>query len=210
MAESKLISLADIQQFWPISSNIDEDKINAGITRAQQADLQDILGSPLYYELIEDFTSDENPVLDGGDSLGGGLIIDGGNSTEQDDEPITIPQAFTTQKYQDLFQGVDYEYRGHTIYFRGLLPLLCTYAFCRIYDISRVNVVRSGVVTKVTEESDPLQDFQARADKRKALEDSARLEKELLQFLTTKKEDYPLFQYRENIELRTAYNFYRV
>ena len=55
MAERQIIQLSDINEFWPLTKNFDQDKTNANILRAQQADLQPILGSPLYYAFIEDF-----------------------------------------------------------------------------------------------------------------------------------------------------------
>ena len=177
MAEKLIIGLEDINEFWALSKSVEQDKVNANILRSQQADLQPILGSALYYEFIEDF--------------------DG--------------KTFQTPKYDELFKGTTYNYKGNTIYFRGVRPLLSTLAYNRITDTSKVNVVRGGAVVYQVEESEIATDAQVRATKRKAYTDASRLEAELIQFLNTKKTDYPLWNLREvQSQKRTAYNFFRV
>jgi hypothetical protein len=176
MAEQIIIALSDIQEFWPISDNIDEDKINASILRAQQIDLERVLGPPLYHAFIEDY-----------------------NGT-----------SFDTAIYQTLFDGTNYAYNGQDIYFRGVRHLLSVYAYVRIIESHKINVVRAGVTVKVVEESETAEDFQVRAVKRRALDDAIRLEKDLLQYLHTNRTSYPLFKYRVVETEKTAYNFNKV
>ncbi len=57
MAEQLIISYTDVNEFWPLSKHIDNDKIEANILRSQQADLKPVLGDPLYYAFIEDYDS---------------------------------------------------------------------------------------------------------------------------------------------------------
>ena len=179
MAEVKIITSTDIAEFWPITSNIDSDKINAAILRAQQTDLEPILGSYLYYEFIEDYDT---------------------------------VNTFNTPIYQSLFDGGSYTYNNQTIYYRGVRQLLAVYSWIRLTQIIRINVVRSGQVVKIVEESDPLEDFQARADTRKALDEAVRLEKHTLQFLFTNRSDYPLYNIKPDTyqDSKTAFNFTRV
>ena len=177
MAEKQLIFLNDINEFWPLSQNIDQSKINANVMRAQQSDLSPILGSALYHAFIEDF--------------------DGSN--------------FATQIYTDLFYGTDYVFKGNTIYFRGVRPLLSTFAYNRIVDTNKVNIVRNGVAVYSVEESEIATDAQKRETKRTAYSDASRLEGELIQFLNENRATYPLWNTKEiPNQKRTAYNFYRV
>jgi len=177
MAEKQLIQLNDINEFWPLSNNIDQSKINANVMRSQAADLQPILGSALYYAFLEDF--------------------DG--------------SVFATQIYNDLFYGTDYTYKGNSIYFRGVRPLLSTFAYNRLTDTNKVNVVRNGVAVYTVEEAEVATDAQKRETKRTAYTDASRLEGELIQFLNENRSIYPLWNTRDIPgQKRTAYNFYRV
>lgn len=120
--------------------------------------------------------------------------------------------TWDTPAYQTLFDGEPYEYQSSTIYFNGVKPLLCGYAWKRIFINTRINVVEDGQVQKVVEESDYLEDFQMRANERKVIDDTIRLEGELLQYLNTKRNDYPLFNKRTSTsqDNKTSYRFWRV
>ena len=178
MAEQIIITAADIQGFWDLSPNISTTKIDAGILRAQQADLKKILGDYLYFAFIEDF-----------------------NGSNWD-----------TAIYQKLFDGESYTYNGGSIYFNGVKPLLCGYAWRRILISTKINVVEDGQVIHTIEESEHLEDFQARANERKVIDDSIRLEGELLQYLVTKRSTYPLFNTKDNTyqDNKTSYRFNKV
>ena len=176
MAEVAIIQKSDIGTYWNFSTNVDDEKVSAAILRAQQTDLESLLGAPLYYTFIEDF-----------------------NGT-----------TFDTAIYQTLYDGGSYTYQGNTIYFRGIKNYLCVSAFIHLVDIVRINVVRGGQVYKLTEESEYLEDFQIRADTRKAKSDLVRLERDTIQFIEANYSDYPLFKYREYKEMKTAYNFFKI
>jgi len=72
MAEQTIIAKADITAFWDFSTNVDDEKVNAAILRAQQTDLESLLGAPLYYSFIEDYngstfdTTEFQSLYDGG------------------------------------------------------------------------------------------------------------------------------------------------
>ena len=55
MAELRIITRQDIIEFWPNSVNISQDKIDSAILRAQQTDLEPLLGVYLYQAFIEDY-----------------------------------------------------------------------------------------------------------------------------------------------------------
>ncbi len=118
---------------------------------------------------------------------------------------------FDTPIYEDLFYGTTYTFKTNTIYFRGVRPLLATFAYNRLTDTHKVRVTRAGVHIFTVEESEIATDAQVRATKRKAYTDAARYEGELIQFLNEKRADYPLWNTAEaEGQKRTAYNFYRV
>jgi len=120
--------------------------------------------------------------------------------------------TWDTAKYQTLFDGEAYTYENGTIYFTGIKPLLCGYAWRRIFIASRINVVEDGQVRHIVEESEHLQDFQQRANERKVIDDTIRLEHELLKYLTTNRTTYPLFNIKPDTEQdhKTSFRFTKV
>ena len=55
MAEQRIITQADIIEFWPNSVNISQSKLDSAVLRAQQADLEPLLGMYLYHAFINDY-----------------------------------------------------------------------------------------------------------------------------------------------------------
>ena len=55
MAEQNIITKADILELWPISQNINDERVNPFIRLGQQNDLTQWLGEPLYFAFVEDF-----------------------------------------------------------------------------------------------------------------------------------------------------------
>ena len=78
MAEQRIITRSDIIEFWPNSVNIAQDKIDSAILRAQQADLEPLLGIYLYQSFIDDYngstfdTAIYKTLFDGGEYEYGG------------------------------------------------------------------------------------------------------------------------------------------
>jgi hypothetical protein len=58
--------------------------------------------------------------------------------------------------YQNLLKGVAYTYNGQTVYFDGLKPLLANFTLARFVQNNQVNVVRYGIVSKVNQQSQPV------------------------------------------------------
>ncbi len=179
MAEQRIITQDDIIEFWPNSVNISTSKVDSAILRAQQADLEPLLGMYLYQAFIEDY-----------------------NGT-----------TFDTPKYQELYDGKSYTYRGDDRYFRGVRNLLSVYSFVRLIDVAGINLTTSGMVDKITEESEEKEDYQIRSTRRLAKDDAIRLEKDTLDFITTFRSDYELYwkvYSTDKKETRTSYNFFKV
>lgn len=75
---ANLITLADIQAYRPVTSNIPAGRIDPFIAEAQDLDLRPLLGDSLYYQVI-------------GDTSGYADLISGVDYTNDDD--VTIPFA---------------------------------------------------------------------------------------------------------------------
>lgn len=179
MAEQRIIAQSDIIEFWPNSVNISTSKVDSAILRAQQADLEPLLGIYLYQDFIEDYNG----------------------------------VTFDTAKYQELYDGKSYTYRGNERYFRGVRNLLAVYSFVRLIDVSGINLTTSGMVDKITEESEEREGFEIRTTRRLAKDDAIRLEKDTLDFIREFKSDYELYwkvYSTSKKETRTSYNFFKV
>lgn len=59
MAEQNIITKADIAELWPVSKNLNDERVNPYIRLAQQNDLTAWLGEPLYFAFIEDYDGNE-------------------------------------------------------------------------------------------------------------------------------------------------------
>ena len=119
--------------------------------------------------------------------------------------------TFDTAIYQTLFDGESYDYRGNQRYFRGIRHLLSVYSFVRTADISDVNLTESGLVDKVTEESEIREDFQQRNSIRAIKSAAIRLEGDARAYLETKSTTYPLYtKVYSTTEFKTSYNFVKV
>jgi len=55
MSEQIIIAKSDINEYYNIGKNINQDRVDPHIRAAQVQDLQPILGKPLYYAFIEDY-----------------------------------------------------------------------------------------------------------------------------------------------------------
>lgn len=58
--------------------------------------------------------------------------------------------------YQNLLNGVAYTLNGQTVYFDGLKPMVIYFTLARFVQNNPVNIVRYGVVTKVSQQSTPV------------------------------------------------------
>ena len=95
--------------------------------------------------------------------------------------------------YDDLLNGAVYEYRKEDIYFQGVKKALVYYAFARYIKRDGVKFTVAGAVHKVDDFSDPVTD---KTRQRLASDDYANAEAlklEIIQFLNTEIDDYPLW-----------------
>lgn len=121
---------------------------------------------------------------------------------------------FATAKYVSLFKGGTYDYRGDNRYHRGIKHLLAVYSFARLLNISNMVLTESGIVDKITEESETREDFQERYTVMQVRSDSIRLEKDNRDFIEENLNDYPLYNKVYSTDQKhqgkTAYKFFKV
>ena len=118
---------------------------------------------------------------------------------------------FTTPIYQTLYDGESYSYKGNNRYFRGLRHLLSVYTFARLMGISDVNVTTSGMVNKVTEESELRDNPDQRYDIMMVKDDYIGLEKNVLDYILTNIADYKLYHKRYSTDdYKTSFDFTRI
>lgn len=68
MAETALITKADILEFYPIGKNINSERVDPHIIRAQQSELKSFLGDALYYDVVTNPATVPNAkLLNGGE-----------------------------------------------------------------------------------------------------------------------------------------------
>ena len=119
--------------------------------------------------------------------------------------------AFDTQKFIDLWEGVDYDLKGKTVRYYGLQPAISLYAYSRMLDNLQLNATRSGAVTFIDDESEPTEQAQiatkVKSARGQALVYLARADK----FLQEKKVDYPQYQSKESEVINTfSLKFFKV
>ena len=81
--------------------------------------------------------------------LGDGLFYD--LMTEFQDTGDSMYAA-----YQELINGKSYSYNGQTIYFDGIKPMLGYFTLARLVQNHSTNITRFGVVSKVVQQSTPV------------------------------------------------------
>ena len=106
--------------------------------------------------------------------------------------------SFVTQKFVDLWEGVDYINNSKSIRYYGLQPAIALYSYSRMLDNLQLNATRSGAVKFTDEESEPTEQPQisskVKSARGQALVYLARADK----FLNEKKADYPEYQTKES------------
>lgn len=172
--ESTIITKADISDLYDIGANLNDNRINPHILRAQQNDLAPILGEALYYLFVEDY--------------------DG--------------SAFTTAKYINLFNGTNYTLNGKDIYFRGVKPMLVSFAYARLIANNQTFITRGGVVSKDVEASQKLEERIILQKARNAKSDALALQAGLEEYLNNNLSTYP--EYDKTARPKTAFNMTRV
>jgi hypothetical protein len=119
-------------------------------------------------------------------------------------------ENITDQKYVDLLNGTTYVYNGYTIYFNGIKPMLSAYSYARTLKNIDINVSRGSVVSKSSEQSEKHENDLIYRRKTEAESEALRLQKELEQFLDSKKTDYPLWRLGTQEIKRTSFRILKV
>jgi len=110
--------------------------------------------------------------------------------------------------YQNLINGTSYTYAGQTIYFDGLKPMMVYYTLARLVQNNAVNITRFGVVTKVVNQSQPV-DAQVLRQVVNELRSSAQTYKNQVDlFLGQNQTTYPLYQ-GSNQNINTSFKIFK-
>ena len=119
--------------------------------------------------------------------------------------------AFVTQKFIDLWEGVDYVNNGKEIRYYGLQPAISLYAYSRMLDNLQLNATRSGAVTFIDDESEPTEQPQiatkVKSARGQALVYLARADK----FLKENRDDYPQYATKDTeVQQKFSLKFFKV
>jgi len=110
--------------------------------------------------------------------------------------------------YQNLLNGTNYTYNGQTIYFDGLKPMMVYYTLARFVQNNPVNITRYGVVTKLVNQSQPV-DAQVLRQVVNELKSSAQTYKNQVDlFLNQNQTTYPLY-IGSNSNINTSFKMFK-
>ena len=110
--------------------------------------------------------------------------------------------------YQNLLNGTNYTYNGETIYFDGLKPMMVYYTLARFVQNNPVNSTRYGVVTKLVNQSQPV-DAQVLRQVVNELKSSAQTYKNQVDlFLNQNQTTYPLY-IGSNSNINTSFKMFK-
>ncbi len=110
--------------------------------------------------------------------------------------------------YGELINGKSYSYNGQTIYFDGLKPMLCYFTLARLVQNHSNNITRYGVVTKITQQSQPV-DVQVLRQLVNDLKSNAQTYvSQVKQFLSQNQTTYPLYIGSES-NLNTSFRIFK-
>lgn len=105
---------------------------------------------------------------------------------------FTAPDTWATEKYRELFEGVDYVNRGKSIRMHGLQPMLSLFAYARMLDNIQLSVARIGPVMYTEEDtSSPTTQAQIKTKVMNARAMAVNYQEEVREFLDSKRIDYP-------------------
>jgi hypothetical protein len=154
-----LITLSDIKNYKPISSNINTaNKLDVYISEAQHMDLRPLLGDPFYYDLLKDF--------EGSPSL---------------------------NKYQDLYNGCEYQIGNYTFKHEGLKPILAYLTYSRFIISSNDEPTPFGQVQKTNPYSQPVPDKTLQSKSDQAKSGAFSYWEQTLKYLNHNYKKYPLW-----------------
>lgn len=119
-----------------------------------------------------------------------------------------LMQNLTDPKYILLINGGSYDYRGETIFFQGLTPLISAYAYARTVSDNDVFVTAKGNKTKTDPNSTQTSESVVNEKSRQAVSEAVNIGNEVIRFLEQNPTDYPLF--KPKAEIRTSFKFIKV
>ena len=124
---------------------------------------------------------------------------------------FTPPETFATPKFDTLFNGEDYDYRGDTIRYHGLQPMLTMFAYARYLNNLQLYVSRGGPVTYMEADvSEPAVQAQIKTKVIDSRAMAVRYQQEAIQYLDERRiPDYPTWG-RSNIEQNKTFKFIKL
>ena len=175
-----LITVQEIQKVRSIVETIDDvAKIDPYISEAQQVELRDLLGLEFFYKILSVITDHRNHVED---------------FVPTEEAEVYQPTS-EEQKYLLLLNGGNYETsQGHTIQFSGLATVLSYFSYGRFLVNDNVKHTDSGFVFKQNQFSEPIDQKTVSAKHQDARSMALSHWGDVILFLDTKKEDYPLWR----------------
>ncbi|MDX1699874.1 MAG: hypothetical protein R3250_04605 [Melioribacteraceae bacterium] len=158
-----MVTKTEIRGYVPIDNQLQENRLQPLILRAQRENLRDLLGDALYYDLFDNVTDINN---------------------------IASP-------YDDLVNGVAYEYDGDAIQYYGLKPFISFQVATYLLEENDLFIGNTG---NHAYNSDP-QDLRERmsgSQKRLIVSNyqssSVQYQNDIIKFLNEKDSDYPLWE----------------
>ena len=122
---------------------------------------------------------------------------------------FTAPDVWATQKYDDLFNGVDYNSGGKTIRQHGIQPMLTLFTYARVLDNVQLSLARVGPVTYLSEDtSDPTTQAQIKTKIISTRAMAIRYQEEVEQYLRDLSSTYP--EWVDRAAKNKTYQFHKI
>lgn len=102
-------------------------------------------------------------------------------------------QGATYTNYQLLFKGTTYTYGGYTVEHPGLIGYLAYSALARLYANNQINVVKYGLVQKLSDKSEALSDKAVQMAVDELRSNALALQADIVRYLNTNIVTFPLF-----------------
>lgn len=168
MVQAYLVNKTIIAGYEDISMNVNPERINVFVKKAQDLDLKPFMGHAFFFDFIKHFNAD---------------------GTIQSDAP---------QAYKDLLAGKEYtDLNGHYVIFEGIIPALVYWTFARFIEADAFRFTATGPVAKRHDDADRLtaSEISKLVNQQRSVANAHA--NEIEKFLWDNKGDYPLWKYSE-------------
>lgn len=118
---------------------------------------------------------------------------------------MTTPAATA---YAELLNGKTYTYNGETIYFEGIKPLIVYFFLARFIQNNAINITRFGVVSKVINQSQPVDAQVIRQVVNEMKSNAQTYKNDVERFLCQNPTTYPLYK-GSNSNINTSFKMFQ-